>query len=104
MAFGPTLRRTKRLQAWLYAKGEFRYNPEKDAYVCPAGELLRRAGRREWQGRQVPREGLRVQRLRTLKGRPDLNRDTWLSESHRRWYYHRDVMPWNWINYEGDEF
>ena len=26
-----------------FAKGEFRYDPEKDAYVCPAGELLRRA-------------------------------------------------------------
>jgi transposase len=28
-----------------FAKGEFRYDPDKDAYVCPAGELLRRAGR-----------------------------------------------------------
>jgi hypothetical protein len=28
-----------------FAKGGFRYDPEKDAYVCPVGELLRRAGR-----------------------------------------------------------
>ena len=35
----------------LFAKGEFRYDPEADVYSCPAGKLLRPLGKKEGEDR-----------------------------------------------------
>ncbi len=37
-------------------------------------------------------------------GWPGVNWDWHIKDSHAGWYYEYAVLPWNWINYEGDEF
>ncbi len=51
----------------LFGTGHFRYDPEKDLYVCPADEHLHRHARTSGllEERDIPGEGASLQRLRT---------------------------------------